>query len=174
MSISKLFHHRWAAPILAELLTANGSRFVPLAHRLGLSRESLRQTLAALVEAGLVQRNPGYGHPTRPEYVLTARGRRIAPACAALLRALRRARSEELGLKKWSVPVLLALGGERRFTDLRNDLGASPRALALTLKDLADAGLVERRVHDGYPPSTTYRLTPRGRPIQRTAATIAL
>lgn len=173
MSIVTLFHHRWALPILAELATG-GSRFVPLANRLGLGRDSLRQTLASLIDAGLVMRNPGYGHPLRPEYVLTERGRRIAPACGALLRALRRIGVEEIGLKKWSVPVLLALVGERRFAELRHELGASPRALTLALKELADAGLVERRVHDGYPPSTTYRLTARARPLHRSAAKIAV
>ena len=175
MSILDLVHHRWALPLLTELhASGGGSRFVPLLHALGASRESLRQTLASLLDAGLVERNPGYGHPLRPEYVLTTRGGRIAPACAALVAALRRADVEYVGLKKWSIPVLLELASERRFAELRETLGASPRALTLALKDLGDAGLVERRVHDGYPPTSSYRLTRRGRPIVRTAARIAV
>ncbi|MGH2451320.1 MAG: winged helix-turn-helix transcriptional regulator, partial [Candidatus Limnocylindria bacterium] len=75
MSISALFHHRWAAPVLAELDRSRGSRFVTLSNRLALSRESLRRTLTALIDAGLVMKNPGYGHPLRPEYILTERGR---------------------------------------------------------------------------------------------------
>ncbi len=173
MSIVDLFHHRWSVPILAELHRAGGAgRFVTLAHALGLSRESLRQTLSALTEAGLVRRNPGYGHPLRPEYLLTEAGRRVAPHCDALLAALRRDGLVDLGLKKWSVPVLVALAGERRFGELRGELGVSPRALALALKELADAGLVERRVHDGFPPSTSYRLTPRARRLRRLAASL--
>jgi len=65
MSITRLFHHRWAAPILAELHRSKGSRFVTLSNRLGLGRESLRRTLSALIDAGLVMKNPGYGHPLR-------------------------------------------------------------------------------------------------------------
>lgn len=161
-------------PILADLVRSGGSRFVPLANRLRLSRESLRQTLAALIEAGLVMRNPGYGHPLRPEYVLTARGRRVAPACADVVATLQRLGFEVGGLKKWSIPVLLELARERRFAELRESLAISPRALALALKELADEGLVERRVHDGFPPWTSYRATARSRPLVRAAARLAV
>src|SRR5947207_13068422 len=67
----RLFHHRWAVPVLAELRRERGSRFVTLANRIGVTRDSLRRTLSALIDDGLVERNPGYGHPLRPEYVLT-------------------------------------------------------------------------------------------------------
>jgi DNA-binding HxlR family transcriptional regulator len=125
-----LFHHRWAVPILAELHRHGGSRFVPLAKGLRISHESLRQTLAALIDAGLVLRNPGYGHPLLPEYVLTAAGRRIAPVCLELVETLQRLGFEDGGLKKWSIPVLLELGRERRFVELRDALAISPRAHA--------------------------------------------
>ena len=44
------------------------------------------------------------------------------------------------------MPVVLALAeGPRRFSELRDALeGVSPRALALALKDLEAAGLVDR------------------------------
>jgi DNA-binding HxlR family transcriptional regulator len=173
LSIERLFHHRWSVPILAELERAGGgSRFAPIVNRLGLSRQSLRQTLDALIDAGLVMRNPGYGHPLRPEYVLTERGRRLAPNCTRLVAALEHEGLVDVGLKKWSVPVLVALAEERRFGELRDELQASPRALTLALKELADAGLVERRVHDDFPPSTSYRLTPRARRLRRLAAAL--
>ena len=160
-------------PLLGELhAVGGGARFVPLLHALGASRDSLRQTLASLVDEGLVIRNPGYGHPLRPEYVFTRRGARLGPRAKALLEALQG--HEDVGLKKWSIPVLLELSSERRFAELRETLGASPRALTLALKELADAGLVERRVHHGFPPTSSYRLTRRARPISRTAARIAV
>src|SRR6185437_15304195 len=86
--LAQLFHHRWAVPVLAELHRWHGSRFVALHRRLGIGRESLRRTLAALAEQDLVARNSGYGHPMRPEYVLTAQGEAVAPACAELMVAL--------------------------------------------------------------------------------------
>jgi DNA-binding HxlR family transcriptional regulator len=174
LSTADLFHHRWAVPILADLHRSGGSRFVPLANGLGISRESLRQTLAALIEAGLVMRNPGYGHPMRPEYVLTAPGRGVAPVCVEVVATLQRLGFEDGGLKKWSIPVLLELARERRFAELRDALAISPRALTLALKELADAGLVERRVHGSFPPSTSYRATSRARPLARAAARLAV
>ena len=162
-----LFHNRWSVPILAELHRQRGSRFVTLSRTLGLSRESLRRTLAALINGGLVGRNPGYGHPLRPEYVLTRAGERIAGACRPLVEQLRRANLEEVGLKKWSMPVVFALAeGPLRFSELRDRLeGVSPRALTLALKDLETVKLIDRRVTDDYPPATVYRLTKTGGPL---------
>jgi DNA-binding HxlR family transcriptional regulator len=172
-SILMLSRYRWTLPVIAELAARGGSRFVPLAHGLGLSRDTLRQTLDALIESGLVVPNVGYGHPSRPEYLLTDRGRALAPACTQLLAHLRRSGLEDVALRKWSLPILAALGAERRYGDLRRSVGATSRALTLALKLLVAAGLVERRVHDGFPPSTTYRPTARSRTVQRWLGRIA-
>jgi DNA-binding HxlR family transcriptional regulator len=159
----ELFHHRWAPPTLALLGERGGARFVELQRRLGVGRESLRRALDALVEAGLVRQNEGYGHPLRPEYVLTAKGRGAAPAAAGVVAA----RDDDALLRKWSVPVLAELGDERRFSELRASLpGVTPRALALALQDLEAAGYLRREVRATRPPSTVYRPTARGRRVQ--------
>ena len=170
MSIRELiaiFHHRWAAPVLAELLRQKGSRFAALVGTLGVGRESLRRTLDSLLELGLVARNPGYGHPLRPEYVLTGRGEDAARRCTKLLAA----GDEDVLLRKWSLPVLTALTEPSRFSELRVGLpGVTPRALALALKDLQAAGLVERRIEDAYPPRAVYSATREGRRLQQIVA----
>jgi len=167
-SLLALCHHRWSLPVLAEIGRTRGSRFATLAGRLGVTGESLRRTLAYLQAEGLVERNLGYGHPLRPEYLLTADGRRAAPDARRLLATL--AGREDVGLKKWSRPVLGALEEPRRFSELRAALPeATPRALALALKDLQAAGLVSRRVLGGYPPSTLYEPTAAARPIAAAA-----
>ena len=172
-SLAMLFHHRWAAPIMVELhrdaQRAGGSRFIALHARLGMSRETLRATLDALIQAGWIARNPGVGHALRPEYLLTSAGRRIAPTCANVLAALRRLRIERVGLQKWSVPVAAALAhGSQRFNELKRTLpGITARALALALKDLQDAGVIRRNLVDAYPPTAAYELTSRGRAISR-------
>jgi DNA-binding HxlR family transcriptional regulator len=164
-----LFHHRWSAPVLAELLRQKGSRFVTLGNTLGVGRESLKRTLGSLINLGLVARNPGYGHPLRPEYVLTPRGHRVAGRCAKLLEALNG--GAEMALRKWSLPVLVALRRPSRFSELQAALpGVTSRALALALKDLQAAGLVERRIEDAYPPTAVYAPTPSARRLQRILA----
>ena len=126
----------------------------------------MRRALAGLVARRLVSRNPGYGHPLRPEYVLTPAGARVAPACALLVDGLAALEIGEIGLNNWSMPVLAALGGDRRFSELRGELpGVSPRALTLAVKALADAGIVERTVLASYPPRTVYRLADRARTL---------
>jgi DNA-binding HxlR family transcriptional regulator len=163
-TLARLSHHRWTLPVLAEIARTRGSRFATLSGRLGVSGESLRRTLAALQDDGLVARNPGHGHPLRPEYVLTARGGEVAPLGRAVLDALRG--HEAVGLKKWSLPVLAELDEPRRFSELRARLPeATARALTLALKDLAGAGLVARTVTDDYPPSVVYETLPDTRPL---------
>ena len=172
MSIEDLIalcHHRWSAPVLAELGRTRGARFVVLVNRLGVGRASLQRTLAALVELGLVRRNPGYGHPLRPEYLLTPEGEEAASRCERLLAAV----DGKTGvlLRKWSLPVLVALRGNSRFSELREALpGITARALALALKDLERTGLVTRRVEETYPPSTLYAATAEAVRLQRILA----
>src|SRR5215211_3021333 len=127
MDLIALFHHRWAPPALAELARREGVRFVELQNRLGVGRESLRRALGTLLDLGLARRNPGYGHPLRPEYLVTAAGRTTGAMCGRVLAAA----DPDLLVRKWSVPTLAALDGDRRFSDLRSALpGVTPRALA--------------------------------------------
>jgi DNA-binding HxlR family transcriptional regulator len=159
-----LFHHRWAAPALAILAERGGARFAELQRKLGVGRESLRRALGALLELDLVRRNPGYGHPLRPEYLVTAAGKEAGAACARLLASTR---NPDLLLRKWSVPTLALLDEPRRFSELRAALPAvTPRALALALKDLEEGGLVARKVLTTRPPSTVYRASRTGRRLR--------
>ena len=156
------FHHRWAPPALALLSERGGVRFVELQRKLGVGGESLRSALGALVDLGYVERNSGYGHPLRPEYVVTPAGVAAGAAAGRILAA----GDPDLLLRKWSVPVLTELTEERRFSELRTLLeGITPRALALALRELEAAGLVRRSVLPTRPPSTLYRVTPAGRRV---------
>jgi len=138
-------------------------------HALGVGRESLTRALEGLLELRLIARNPGYGHPLRPEYVVLPEGAALAPACVELVDRLDELGALEIGLKKWSMPVVHALADDpRRFSELRDELpGITARALTLALKDLAAAGLVERTVTDDFPPATLYRLTAGAEPLVR-------
>lgn len=174
--LPSLFHHRWAVPCLATLhVKGGGAKLVTLCKGLGASRASLQRTLATLIGIGLVRRNPGYGHPMRPEYILTVPGKQVAKVCVKLVRTLQRLDIEDVGARKWSLPVAHALatvGG--RFNRLRAALeGITPRALSTALRDLQQAGLVERLLVDDAPPRTEYRLTAAGRRLTPAVSSLA-
>lgn len=167
-ALAHLMHNRWALPLLAELHQTDGSKFVTLVHRLGISRDSLSRTLEALIAQGWVLRNTGHGHPLRPEYLLTPEGMLLGTPALRLLRELRARGLEEVGLRKWSLPVLLGVSqGQERFSELLRALpGVTNRALTLALKDLEEAGLLERAVG--------YRLTPAGLELAEEVRALAL
>lgn len=170
-----LFHRRWAVPVLVELHATHGAKFVTLHRRLGVGRAVLKATLDSLIEAGWVRRNPGYGHPMRPEYVLTGVGRKLAPSSGRLLATVRRLDLEPIAFRKWTMPVTWVLGAEpHRFGELRRELEViTPRALTLSLKDMEDEGLVQRDVFDDYPPVTSYSLDRRARPVYQALVPLA-
>jgi DNA-binding HxlR family transcriptional regulator len=170
-----LFHRRWAVPVLVELERGRGAKFITLANRLGVGRDTLRATLEDLVSMGLVARNPGHGHPMRPEYLLTAAGSHLAPSSGRLLATVRRLDIEPLALRKWTLPVTLVIGhDEWRFSELRDELpGITPRALTLSLKDMGACRLIRRDVDDDYPPVPRYRLLRRAQPLLDTLEPMA-
>lgn len=159
-----LFRRRWACPVMAELHRARGAKFISLVHALGANSGSVRQTLDELIGLGWVRRNPGYGHPLRPEYILTRRGDRLAPACASLDDAVSRADAQDIALRKWSMPTLYVVGdGPTRFTQVTEALKvATDRAISIALKDLSGAEMIQRQVVDGPPPGSVYGATTIG------------
>lgn len=165
-ALANLLHHRWSVPVIALLhARGGGAKFVTLQKILGTARDSLARTLTALIESGIVARNPGYGHPMRPEYLLSPAGARLGPLCLRLMEWLDRYGLQEVGLKKWSLPVVHAIScTDGRFNRIRSALpDATPRALAASLRDLQNAGLVNRFLVDADPPRTEYALTRRGK-----------
>jgi DNA-binding HxlR family transcriptional regulator len=83
----------------------------------------------------------------------------VHPVCARFHTAI------ELIGAKWSGAVLQALfTGTRRFTDLKTAIpGVSDMMLTRRLRELEDAGLVERRVMPTSPVHVEYQLTQMGR-----------
>jgi len=140
--------------------SSGGLRFVELVTLLSLSRDSLRSSLLSLTEMGLVQKNPGYGHPLRQEYVVTKNGINVAKMCQHYLYITGR---DPLFLRKWPAPLLLSLHqGNHKFNELCNALTITPRALTQSLRLLESTGYVIRAVKAEYPPTTTYRLSKTG------------
>ena len=168
-----LCHHRWVLPLLVTV-GPSGTRFAVAMRRLDVARPTLRRALDAGVEGGWVRSNPGYGHPLRPEYLLTDEGLRLAPAAGEVLTVCAR-EGFTLAGRKWSLPVLAALeAGPQRFSARLARLGRiTPRALSTTLEALVDDGWVERVVGSAHPPRPVYGLSVRGEPVAAVALELA-
>lgn len=158
--LARLTHRRWAIPVLAELASTGGCKLVWLERHVGAGKGPAKDALSLLIEFKLAAPNPGYGHPLRPEYLPTLAGQRAGEAAKRLVDAIERLEHPEQVLRKWSLPVLLALaeGGER-FSEVKAMLPtATDRALAAALRELEDSGLVERTIEDARPPRPRYEL----------------
>ena len=77
--------------------------------------------------------------------------------------------------KRWSSGILLALGmGAERYTEIeRRVQGLSGRMLSVRLRELEEAGLVERAVEPTTPVSIRYRLSQRGVELLRSLQSMA-
>lgn len=180
-SLAALTHHRWAIPLIAECdrTEAKGLKYVTFLHRIGISRESLGRTLATCVDRAWLMHNPGAGHPMRPEYVLTPLGERLGPHCRRVITALNALDQVDLGLNKWTLPILLAIAAHpardgARFSMITRVLpDVTSRALAISLREMHEAGLIDRRVLETYPPTTSYSLTRRSTRLTAAARSLA-
>ncbi len=74
----------WSILILRDALRGV-TRFEDFRRSLGVAPNMLTRRLAALVEAGLLERRRYSEHPPRDEYVLTDRGRDFRPVMLSLL-----------------------------------------------------------------------------------------
>jgi len=68
--------------------------------------------------------------------------------------------------ERWTLLVLRELGfGVHRFNDIQTNTGAPRETLALRLRKLEEAGVVERRRYSEHPPRDEYVLTRAGKDI---------
>jgi DNA-binding HxlR family transcriptional regulator len=82
--------------------------------------------------------------------------------CQPLPEEVRRA-TDLLGRRHALAIVYASRSGATRFNEFRQVLGpVPPTTLSARLDELADAGILERRVIDSRPPRTEYALTERG------------
>jgi len=71
--------------------------------------------------------------------------------------------------RKWAICIISLLGhsGQMRFNEIVEHCGhISPKTLSEILKDLLDAGLVERKSFHEIPPRVEYSLTEDGKSLR--------
>jgi DNA-binding HxlR family transcriptional regulator len=79
-----VFGERWSLLIIRDALFAGVTRFGDFQHNLGIASNILASRLELFVEAGVMQRRSPPGQPEKFDYVLTEKGRDLAPALIAL------------------------------------------------------------------------------------------
>jgi DNA-binding HxlR family transcriptional regulator len=162
-----LFHYRWFIPIISVLHYQKGAKFITLLKELKISRSVLTSTLNKMIAQGFAMRNPGYGHPLRPEYILTDRGLQLGPFCNEMMTCILGQNGHHLIQSKWAIQIIhLCSGGEIRFSELKSALTPiTSRALSEELKVLNAEGFIERKIIENYPPLTIYSLAEKSLPF---------
>ncbi|GAB3757925.1 winged helix-turn-helix transcriptional regulator [Microlunatus parietis] len=75
---------RWSPLIVRDALFARATRYSDFQRSLGIATNVLKARLDGLVEAGIMRRHPYSGQSELYEYVLTEKGRALAPVLVAL------------------------------------------------------------------------------------------
>ncbi|RED52376.1 HxlR family transcriptional regulator [Aestuariispira insulae] len=159
----------WSLKILALLHEGVPGRQAPLLAATGAGRSAFAASLDHLAGLGLLERNPGHGHPLRPEFRLTAQGLAVAPYASAILSQLDGEEDFALIRKSWTVPVLALITRPRHFTEIRTGLGAiTDRALSQSLGLLEDHQWLSRNFdYEARRPRPLYQAINRGQAISQ-------
>lgn len=156
----------WSLAILSSLHEGVPGRQAALLSATGASRTAFAQSLEHLFALGLLERNPGHGHPLRPEFRLTAKGQ-VAAGIASRIHAVSKREDRDLLRKTWTVPILTTLQAPRQFSEIRKDLlKITDRALSQSLRTMEDRAWVIRSVDSAArPPRSLYQAVNTGRSI---------
>jgi len=165
----KVTSRAWSLSILALMHGGTPGRQSALLAASGAGRSAFGQSLMHLVELGLVERNPGHGHPLRPEYRLTPDGREVAKVAGKIDAAVPPAPGRDLLRRAWTIPVLAASRHPRHFSQIKAELSTiTDRALSQSLTQLQSHLWIERRIDaEQRPPRPTYHAANDGLRIAR-------
>lgn len=80
----ELVGERWSLLVVRDALFAGVTRFSDFQHNLGIATNILQSRLDAFTAAGIMERHQYSERPGQYDYLLTAKGRDLAPALIAL------------------------------------------------------------------------------------------
>ncbi len=163
----KITSRAWSLCILALMHGGTPGRQAPLLAASGAGRTAFSQSLSHLVDLELLERNPGHGHPLRPEYRLTKKGAEIAEVAYRISAIVPRTADTVLVRRMWTIPVLAVSQGPRYFSELKTSLTPiTDRALSQSLRQLQTQSWVERKIDASqYPPRALYQAVNSGAEI---------
>lgn len=161
----------WALPILAQMHVGIPGRQASLLTATGAGRTAFAHSMDHLITLGLVERNPGHGHPLRPEFRLTPMGLSAA-TLAHQINHVSTAEDQDLLRRAWTLPVLASLHTPRHFIEMKRDLlPITDRALSQSLKTMEARRWVCRHVDDSTrPPRPQYSAVRTGSIISEITA----
>lgn len=154
----KITSRAWSLSILALLHRGIPGRQAALLAASGASRTAFSQSLIHLHDLGLLERNPGHGHPLRPEFRLTVKGAEMAIMADKILSVVPEEAGRVLLRRTWTVPILSVGQTPRPFAELKGKLPAiTDRALSLSLQRLQAQSWIQRTIDTAnYPPRPFY------------------
>lgn len=166
-SLVKITSRAWSLNILELLHNGVAGRQATLLSASGASRTAFTQSLNHLISLGLLERNPGHGHPLRPEYRLTPEGVSAAIVADKIKKAVPEPSHQILLRRTWTIPVLVVSHKPRYFKDIKNELGIiTDRALSQSLNQLHSKDWLKRTVNiSARPPRPVYQASNVGASI---------
>jgi len=159
----------WSLKILALLHSGVPGRQAPLIAAANASRTSFASSLDHLVQLGLLEKNPGHGHPLRPEFRLTHSGAMVAGMASRIVEIVPDDDAFAIVRRSWAVPILAVTESPKRFSIIKSGLGAiTDRALSKSLWVLEEQEWLKREIDVSQrSPFPTYQAVNVGRKINR-------
>lgn len=152
-TLVKLTSRAWSLRALALMHAGVPGRQAPLIAASGASRTTFVNSLHHLMELGLLERNPGHGHPLRPEFRLTSAGHSLAPIAHRIDALARNDPGAPLLRRAWTVPLLAVTREPVQFSQIKGRLAPiTDRALSTALVTLQDQEWIAREVDAGQRP----------------------
>ena len=163
-TIVKITSRAWSLEILAMMHSGVPGRQATLLSSIGANRAAFAKSLAHLVNHGLLERNPGHGHPLRPEYRLTLEGTKLAKLAGNIVDIVPGDQEFAILRRTWPLPILTVAHTPRRFTEIRSELfSITDRALSKSLDQLQEVKWLRREIDiEARPPRPSYQAVNTG------------
>lgn len=163
-SLVNITSRAWSLNILALLHQGVPGRPAPLLAATSASRTSFAASLQHLIQLKLLERNPGHGHPLRPEFRLTHHGMEAAETANRIVKAVPDDEEFALLRRSWTVPILAVTNTPRRFSVIKSDLVTiTDRALSVSLYQLEEREWLQRNIDTSKRvPFPTYHAANKG------------
>lgn len=165
----KVTSRAWSLKILTQMHRGTPGRQASLLSATGAGRTAFSQSLRHLVNLGLLESNPGHGHPLRPEFQLTAKGVEIAKIADKVESLICQPSEYTLLRRAWTVPILIVSHEPRYFGEIKSQLvPITDRALSQSLKQLESHRWLHREVETtSRPARARYQATNSGAEISQ-------